>query len=120
MSADAHTCPMCRRPVVAGTPAIVERGETIHPDCHLGLIDAGAAVARLLRERPGQPLCAPCIATALGLTLAEAQAGCARLRPLRGFATRFDTCLGCGKRRQVVRALRGPGAGGVAGLEQAQ
>jgi hypothetical protein len=111
---------MCRRPVAAGTPVIVEHGETIHPDCHLGLMDAGAAVARLLRERPGEPLCAPCIATALGLTFTEAQAGSARLRPLRGFVTRFETCLGCGKRRQVVRALRGPGPSGVAGLARAQ
>ena len=120
MSPDAHTCPMCRRPVAAGTPAIVEHGDTLHPGCHLGLMDAGAAVARLLRERPGRPLCTLCIAAALGLTVAEAQAGSARLRPLRGFVTRFEACLGCGKRRQVVRALRGSGPSGVVGLARAQ
>ena len=100
---------MCCQPVAAGAPAVFEHGDTIHLDCHLGLMDAGAAVARLLRARPGQPLCATCIAGALGLTFGEAQAGSARLRPLRGFTTRFDACLGCGNRRQVVRALRGPG-----------
>jgi hypothetical protein len=110
MSADDRTCPMCCRPVAAGAPAVFEHGDIIHLDCHLGLMDAGSAVARLLRGRPGQPLCAACIAGALGLTFGEAQAGSARLRPLRGFATRFEACLGCGHRRQVVRALRSPGA----------
>jgi hypothetical protein len=81
----------------------------IHLDCHLSLMDGGAAVARLLRERPGHALCATCIAGALGLTVGEAQAGSARLRPLRGFEIRFEVCVGCGSRRQVVRALRAPG-----------
>ncbi len=82
----------------------------IHLDCHLGLTDAGAAIARLLRERPGQPLCAACIASGLELTLEEAQAGTARLRPLGGFDVRFAVCVGCGSRRRVVHAVRGPGA----------
>lgn len=103
------TCPMCRLPVTPGTAAFFDRGDVIHLDCHLGLMDPGAAVAGLLRERPGQPLCAPCVAGALGLTFGEAQAGSARLRPLRGFEVRFDVCVGCGNRRQVVRALRAPG-----------
>jgi hypothetical protein len=100
---------MCRRPVVAGTPALVEHGDVIHLDCHLGLMDAGSAVAALLRERPGQRLCVTCIAGALGITFGEAQAGSARLRPLKGFEIRFEVCLGCGGRRQVVRAVRAPG-----------
>jgi hypothetical protein len=99
-------CPICCQPVVPGTAALFELGEAIHVRCHLGLMDAGAAVARLLRERPGQPLCSACIARALELTIGEAQAGSARLRALQGFELRFEMCVGCGSRRQIVRALR--------------
>jgi hypothetical protein len=102
------TCPMCRRPVVAGMPALAEHGDVMHLDCDLGLMDAAAAVARLLRARPGHALCTACIAGALGLTVPEAQAGSARLRALRGFAVRFARCVSCRSRRQVVGALRGP------------
>ena len=92
MSADDHgeppatdpICPMCCLPVAPGAAALFEHGDVIHLDCHLGLMDPGAAVARLLRERSGQALCATCIAGALGLTSAEAQGGSARLRALRG------------------------------------
>jgi len=105
----SSTCPLCCRPVTLDAASIADRGDVMHLACHLALTDAGAAVARLLRMRPGQPLCVTCIATALGLTPAEAQAGSARLRPLRGFEMRFEECVGCGARRQVVRALRGPG-----------
>lgn len=104
----SSACPMCRQPVVPGSAALFERGEAIHVSCHLGLMDPGAAVARLLRERPGHPLCSGCIAHALGLTVSEAQAGSARLRALRGFELRFDMCVGCRSRRQIVRALRAP------------
>jgi hypothetical protein len=100
---------MCRLPVAAGSPALFEHGDVIHLDCHLGVLDPGAAVARLLCQRPGQPLCVTCIAAALDLTVGEAQAGSARLRALRGFQVRYDACLGCGGRRQVMRALRAPG-----------
>jgi hypothetical protein len=100
---------MCGLPVAASSTATFEHGALIHLDCHLGLMDAGAAVARLLRQRPGQPLCSTCIATALGITLGEAQTGSARLRSLRGFEVRFEVCVGCDTRRQIVRALRGPG-----------
>ena len=106
MSAD-HTCPMCWRPVLVGAPAIFEQGDSIHVECHLGLMDAGSAVARLLRERRGQAVCAACIAGALGLTFAEAQSASARLRSLRGFDARFETCLTCGSRRHAIRAVRG-------------
>jgi hypothetical protein len=109
MAAADPRCPLCCRPVTAGASALVEHGEPIHVECHLGLLDAGAAVARLLRQRPGHPLCATCIAHALGLTVGEAQAGSARLRALRGFEIRFDQCVGCNTRSQVVRAIRGPG-----------
>ena len=85
---------------------MIEQGEAIHIGCRLGLMDAGAAVARLLCERPGQALCATCIARALGLTFGEAQVGSGRLRTLRGFELRFEPCEGCGSRCQVVRALR--------------
>jgi len=114
-----RTCPLCRLPVAPGAPALVERGEVLHLACHLGLTDAGVAVARLLRERPGHPLCVGCIASALGLTSGEAQAGSARLRPLKGFEVRFDACVGCGRRRQVVRALRGPGRAPARGSRSA-
>jgi hypothetical protein len=106
MSAD-HKCPMCWRPVLVDAPAILEQGDRIHVECHLGLMDAGSAVARLLRERRGQPLCGACIAATLGLTLAEAQTASARLRSLRGFDARFETCLTCRARRRVLRAVRG-------------
>ena len=105
----APTCPMCGKAVGAGAPALVEQGETIHLGCHLGLMDAGAAIAGLLREHPGQPLCVACIAGALGITSGEAHAGSARLRSLKGFQTRLAVCLGCGGRRQVLRALRSVG-----------
>jgi hypothetical protein len=108
-------CPMCWRPVVRGSPAFFEQGDVIHPGCHLGLMDAGAAIACLLRERPGQPLCVDCIAKALSITALEAEGASERLRPLRGFEIRRDVCVGCSSRRQVVRALRAvgrpPGAG---------
>jgi hypothetical protein len=99
---------MCCQPIMPGSAALFERGEAIHVRCHLGLMDAGAAVARLLRDRPGQPLCSACVAHALDLTIGEAQAGSARLRALQGFELRFEMCVGCGSRRQVVRALRAP------------
>jgi hypothetical protein len=98
---------MCWRPVAAGAPAILEHGDSIHVSCHLGLMDAGSAVARLLRERRGQPVCTACIATTLGLTLAEAQTASGRLRSLRGFDARFETCVTCGARRHALRAVRG-------------
>jgi len=109
--ADDPICPMCRTRVAASVPVLFEHGEVIHLDCHLGLLDAGGAIARLLRTRPGHGLCTSCLAHALGLTAGEAQAGVARLRALRGFEARFDHCVGCGSRRQVVRALRTPGGG---------
>ncbi|MBM4441191.1 MAG: hypothetical protein FJ027_12295 [Candidatus Rokubacteria bacterium] len=105
---------MCRRPVAADTPAFFEHGEVIHLDCHLGLMDAGAAVGRLLRERAERPLCAECLANALMITPGEAEVAAIRLRRLPRFAMRFDLCLGCGRRKQTLRALRvlrGPAAG---------
>jgi hypothetical protein len=93
------TCPMCRRPVSAG-------GDLIHPQCDPGLADAGGAIARLLYERLEQALCADCIADALELTVMEAEAAAIRLRARAGFGMRFDRCVGCGRRRLVLRALR--------------
>jgi hypothetical protein len=107
--ADDPVCPMCRLRVTAGAPVLFEHGDVIHLDCHLGLLEAGTAVARLLRDRPGHRLCVVCIGSALGITPTEAQGGTTRLRALRGFETRFDQCIGCGSRRQVIRALRAPG-----------
>ena len=78
----------------------------MHVGCDLGLSDAGHAIARLLQQREGYALCIECIARALGITPLEAEIGSARLRPLRGFETRFDACIGCRARRQVVRAVR--------------
>jgi hypothetical protein len=97
----------------------VADGDAVHLDCHLGLLDASAAVARLLRERPGHALCTNCIAVALVITPLEAQTGTRRLRALRGFEMRFGTCLGCGGRRQVLRVSRNasgerPSAGAAA------
>ena len=109
MLAESRRCPICRLPVARESATLVEGGEVIHLGCDLGLLDAGAAVARLLRERPGQPLCVACIASALGLTLEEARTGSARLRPLRGFDVGFAPCLGCRARRQVFRAVRAAG-----------
>src|SRR5688572_29027271 len=93
------TCPMCRRPVRPG-------GDVIHAACDPGLTDAGGAVARLLYERLEHALCAECIADALGLTALETDTAVARVQAVPGFAIRFDRCVGCGRRRQVLRALR--------------
>ena len=101
-----HSCPMCHLPITPGTPVLLERGEAVHLECNLGLMDAGTAVAGLLRERPGQPLCATCIAGTLGLTFGEAQAGSARLRAFRGFELRFQVCVGCRRRLQTARSVR--------------
>lgn len=97
---------MCRRPVRHDASAFVEHGELIHVECHLGLMDAAGAVARLVRARPEQPICLTCAADALMITVGEAEAAAARLRALPGFAMRVETCVGCGRRRQAVRALR--------------
>ena len=97
---------MCGHVVGANTPALLEHGDLVHLECHLGLVDAGAAVVRMLGDRPGQWLCLACIADALVLTSAEAEEGVARVRGLTGFASRFGTCVGCGRRGRVVRALR--------------
>ena len=102
----APLCPMCRRPLSASAPMVVDRDRSIHIACDLGLADAGTAIARLLQARPGHGLCIECIAHALSITPLEAEIGSARLRPLRGFDVRFDACVGCRARRQVVRALR--------------
>lgn len=103
----ATLCPMCRRPLGAEGPEVAWSGSGgIHVACDLGLADAGSAIARLLQERPGHGLCIECIAHALSITPLEAEVGSTRLRPLRGFDTRFDACVGCRARRQVVRALR--------------
>jgi hypothetical protein len=102
----APLCPMCRRPLSPGTLSVAASGTGIHVGCDLGLADAGGAIARLLQQRPGHGLCIECIAHALSITPLEAEIGSGRLRPLRGFDTRFDACVGCGGRRQVVRALR--------------
>jgi hypothetical protein len=104
--APAPLCPMCRRPLSPTDPSVEEPGWKIHVGCDLGLADAGGAIARLLQERPGHGLCIECIARALSITPLEAETGSGRLRPLRGFDIRFDRCVGCGARRQVVRALR--------------
>ena len=96
-------CPMCRRPLTEGA---VADGRGVHVGCDLGLSDAGHAIARLLQQRPGYALCIECIARALAITPLEAEIGSARLRPLPGFETRFDACVGCRTRRQVVRAAR--------------
>jgi len=103
----APLCPMCRRPLSASAPMlVVDRDRSIHVACDLGLADAGTAIARLLQQRPGHALCIECIAHSLSITPLEAEIGSARLRPLRGFDVRFDACVGCRARRQVVRALR--------------
>jgi hypothetical protein len=99
-------CPLCRRPLGGPGRAVVDRGWTTHPGCDLGLTDAGTAIARLLQQRPGHALCVECIARTLSITPLEAETGCARLRPLRGFEVRFGPCVGCNARRQVVRARR--------------
>lgn len=93
------TCPMCRQPVTAGP-------DVIHPQCHPGLTDPSGAIARLLYERLEHGLCAGCIADALGLTLMEAEGAATRLRGRPSFGMRVDRCVGCGRRRQVLRALR--------------
>jgi hypothetical protein len=100
------TCPLCGHIVGADTPAVLEHGVRVHLECRLGLVDAGAAVARMLGDRAGQWLCLTCIADALVLTPAEAEEGVARVRDLAGFASRFGSCAGCGRRGRVVRALR--------------
>lgn len=103
--APAPLCPMCRRPV-SDEASLDTLGRTVHVACDLGLSDAGSAIAHLLQQRPGQALCIECIAHALSITPLEAEIGSARLRRLRGFDIRFDACVGCRARRQVVRALR--------------
>jgi hypothetical protein len=99
-------CPMCRRPLAPGRGSLDDHDRSIHVNCDLGLADAATAIARLLYRRPGHALCIECIAYALTITPLEAGIGSARLRPLRGFDVRFDLCVGCRARRQVVRALR--------------
>jgi hypothetical protein len=96
---------MCGHAVTADMAAFFEHGDVLHLGCHLGLMDAGAAVARMLLDRPGQPLCVACIAEALVLTPAEAEVGVARVRVLPGFGARFGPCVGCRRRGRVVRAL---------------
>jgi hypothetical protein len=97
---------MCGHAVTAGMAAFFEHGDVLHLGCHLGLMDAAAAVARMLLDRPEQSLCVACIAEALVLTPAEAEVGVARVQGLPGFVARFGSCVGCSRRGRVVRALR--------------
>ena len=97
---------MCGQAVTAGMAAFFEHGDVLHLGCHLGLMDAGAAVARMLRDRPEQSLCVACIAETLVLTPAEAEVGVARVQGLPGFGARFGSWMGCRRRGRVVRALR--------------
>ena len=97
---------MCGQAVTAEMAAFFEHGDVLHLSCHLGLMDAGAAVARMLLDRPEQSLCIACIAEALVLTPAEAEVGATRVQALPGFGSRFGSCVGCGRRGRVVRALR--------------
>ena len=99
-------CPMCGLVVPPTAGLVVERGQPVHIACHPGLADAAPAVARLLRERPGRGLCVACIAGTLGLTMGEAQTATGRLKPFRGFQTRYAKCGECGGRRQVVRTAQ--------------
>jgi hypothetical protein len=106
---------MCGRTVAAHMPSFFEHGDVLHLACHLGLMDAAAAVARMLLERPEHALCIACIADALVLTASEADVGITRVQALPGFGARFGACVGCGRRGRVVRALRGSWIGGAAG-----
>jgi hypothetical protein len=71
-------------------------------------------VLAFLRESPGQPWCAECVAVKLDLARARVANVFLAAEGVRGFLRRDEACAGCGRRRLGL-ATRAGAAPRVAG-----